>query len=69
MREQPGEFRLTATCRVRGVNRSGYYAWAGNSAGGIGVNALGMSADKPSACFRSALMLGLVKSVAKHCFA
>jgi putative transposase len=33
MREQLGEFRLTAMCRVLGVNRSGYYAWAGNSGG------------------------------------
>ena len=31
MREHLGEFRLTAMCRVLGVNRSGYYAWAGNS--------------------------------------
>jgi putative transposase len=33
MREHLGEFRLTAMCRVLGVNRSGYYAWAGNSDG------------------------------------
>lgn len=31
MREHLGEFRLTAMCRVLGVNRSGYYAWAGIS--------------------------------------
>lgn len=31
MREHLGEFRLTVMCGVLGVNRSGYYAWAGNS--------------------------------------
>ncbi|MBK0025008.1 IS3 family transposase [Stenotrophomonas sp. S48] len=30
MREHLERFRLTAMCRVLGVNRSGYYAWAGN---------------------------------------
>lgn len=29
MREHLKQFRLTAMCRVLGVNRSGYYAWAG----------------------------------------
>ena len=33
MRDHLGEFRLTAMSRVLGVNRSGYYAWAGNSGG------------------------------------
>ena len=30
MRQHLKQFRLTAMCRVLGVNRSGYYAWAGN---------------------------------------
>lgn len=30
MREHLEQFRLTAMCRVLGVNRSGYYAWAGS---------------------------------------
>ncbi|MDV3470300.1 IS3 family transposase, partial [Stenotrophomonas sp. C3(2023)] len=30
MREHLKHFRLTRMCRVLGVNRSGYYAWAGN---------------------------------------
>ncbi len=30
MREHLEQFRLTAMCRVLGVNRSGYYAWAGD---------------------------------------
>ncbi|HDS1225720.1 TPA: IS3 family transposase [Stenotrophomonas maltophilia] len=30
MREHLEQFRLTAMCRVLGVHRSGYYAWAGN---------------------------------------
>ena len=30
MREHIGQFGLTVMCRVLGVNRSGYYAWAGS---------------------------------------